>query len=621
MSVISEEPGMEDIILRIQSLIPVVKDAETLLGLAIQLDVLIEEAEKDDIKVVRRKLMTYLLGDEINTVNGMEEKLYGIYEKLVHETTDYPAEDDAEAPTAREGFDFGEGFRDGADFRQSDFEKKSRRESFGYGLGNLGKEESEKRGRDSVGGGEKEFGSGYGFATRAQYTTQSPSPPADPMFTYRHSPPTYRQPEFQPFRHPAPQAFRQPAPHHASRAPFSPSAPYLARQSSPSSQYQFQQPQSQYQFQQPQTQYQYGLAKLKECKIAGVIGSTKVENRLDYDGLASQIQSKVEHYPESEIIEAVIRAIAPGLYLRNYLEARKLRKELTLLSLMKVLKTHFTEKDTSKIFHEMSNAIQKPEDTHHTFCIKMLALRDKILNMSADGNDEYPQKLVQSQMQHSIYTGFRKSTVRQEMRMLLKQKNLTDDELLETVAEVMLNETEHEEKVTTQTAQKSKKNVDTNAVQQNSDQPKPPKQTPLMQQITDQLTALGTKMQDIGVINAKINELTDLKSQFENFKTEINTYCNRSANNNGGTGGGMGRGSRRVSFPLNRGGGRGGGVSGGAGRGAGQTGVDIVGSRRHLCNNCRAIRAERCDHCFNCGDAGHNFTNCPNPPQQQGGNE
>ena len=83
----------------------------------------------------------------------------------------------------------------------------------------------------------------------------------------------------------------------------------------------------------------------------------------------------------------------------------------------------------------------------------------------------------------------------------------------------------------------------------------------------------------------------------------------------------MGRGSRRVSFPVNRGGGRGGGLSGGAGRGAGQTGVDIVGSRRHLCNNCRAIRAERYDHCVNCGDAGHNFTNCPNPPQQQGGNE
>ena len=317
------------------------------------------------------------------------------------------------------------------------------------------------------------------------------------------------------------------------------------------------------------------------------------------------------NYPEAEILDAVIKAIAPGLYLRNYLESRKLRKELTLISLMKVLKSHFTEKDTSKVFHEMSNAIQKPEDSPHTFCVKMLALRDKILNMSADGDQEYPQKLVQSQMQHSIYTGFRKTNVRQEMRMLLKKKDLSDDELLEMVAEVMLNETEHEEKVTTQT---QKKKVETSVVQ-NAD-PKPPKMTPMMQQITDQLTALGTKMQDIAVINAKVNELTGLKSQFENFKTEVNTYCNRNAGAQGGRNGpGGGNGApRNVNFPGGRGGGQFGGAGRGngrgAGRGAGGGGRDIVGSRRYLCDICIGNRAERCDHCFNCHQAGHNSTNC-----------
>ena len=592
MSDITEEPGMEEIILRIQSLIPVVKDAETLVGLAIQLDVRIEEEEKDEIKVVRRKLMAYLLGDEIDQVE--EDKLYGIYEKLVHETTNYPEHEDVEAPTAKEGFTDNKDDDSGV----TGLNAKKRRESFGYGLGmgSLFGEEVEEKGRNSV-DGEKDFG-GYGFANRTQYGTQASASP-------------FRQPGPQAFRHPAPQPFRQSAPQTRPQAryasPFSPSQQYFPRQSSPSAQH----------FQYPQFQYpSHGVARLKECKISGVIGSTKAENRLDYDGLASQIQSAMLNYQEPEILDAVIKAIAPSHYLRNYLESRKLREELTLLSLMKVMKSHFTEKDTSKVFHEMSNAIQKPEDSPHTFCVKMLALRDKILNMSADGDHEYPQKLVQSQMQHSIYTGFRKTNVRQEMRMLLKKKDVSDDELLEMVAEVMLNETEHEEKVTTQT---QKKKADTSVVQ--NAEPKPPKMTPMMQQITDQLTALGTKMQDIAVINAKVNELTGLKSQFENFKTEVNTYCNRNGGAQGGRNGPRGGNfvQRNVNFQGGRGGGQFGGAGRGngrgAGRGAGGGGRVIVGSRRYLCDICVGNGAERCDHCFICHQAGHNSTNCTQQQQ------
>jgi len=61
----------------------------------------------------------------------------------------------------------------------------------------------------------------------------------------------------------------------------------------------------------------------KDFKISGQIGEPGQKDKLTFSSLAKQIESGLSKgYPESEIIDAVIRAITPGLQLRSYLEGK-----------------------------------------------------------------------------------------------------------------------------------------------------------------------------------------------------------------------------------------------------------------------------------------------------------
>ena len=58
------------------------------------------------------------------------------------------------------------------------------------------------------------------------------------------------------------------------------------------------------------------------CLEKKMATSSVEENKLSFISLAQQIESGLERgYPETEIIEAVIRAVGPGIALRSYLEA------------------------------------------------------------------------------------------------------------------------------------------------------------------------------------------------------------------------------------------------------------------------------------------------------------
>lgn len=57
----------------------------------------------------------------------------------------------------------------------------------------------------------------------------------------------------------------------------------------------------------------------KDSKISGQIGKPGQKDRLTFSSLAHQIENGLSKcYPESEIVDAVIRAIVPGLQLRSY---------------------------------------------------------------------------------------------------------------------------------------------------------------------------------------------------------------------------------------------------------------------------------------------------------------
>lgn len=76
----------------------------------------------------------------------------------------------------------------------------------------------------------------------------------------------------------------------------------------------------------------------KDFKIAGQIGEKEQKDKLFYTNLMHQIDIGLQKgYPKSKIVEAVVKAISPGLSLRGMLE---MKNGLTLVQLRRILKSH-----------------------------------------------------------------------------------------------------------------------------------------------------------------------------------------------------------------------------------------------------------------------------------------
>ena len=120
--------------------------------------------------------------------------------------------------------------------------------------------------------------------------------------------------------------------------------------------------------------------------------------------------------------------------------------KLFVPTLMTILRIHFKEKDATAVFNEMSNASQGPKENEHSFCMKMMGLRDKVMLLTEEEGNLYDARLVQTQFQHALYTGFRCENARhvkfpgaelsQCRENIGATLRLSAQSLLETVAEI-----------------------------------------------------------------------------------------------------------------------------------------------------------------------------------------
>ena len=124
------------------------------------------------------------------------------------------------------------------------------------------------------------------------------------------------------------------------------------------------------------------IQKLKDFKISGVIGGTGGKDKLTFTSLNFQISNaKKLGYSESNISGAVIKAIAQSEPLRPYLESRP---DLGLSSLLEILRSSFKEKDSASVFTDLSNACQSSAETCIDFVLRLLCLKQKVLDVSAE---------------------------------------------------------------------------------------------------------------------------------------------------------------------------------------------------------------------------------------------
>ena len=120
----------------------------------------------------------------------------------------------------------------------------------------------------------------------------------------------------------------------------------------------------------------------RELKITGQIGEPGKKDKLSFVSLVRQIEGALQKgYKLQEVVDAVVRAINPGMRLRSYLEGLR---DSTLPRLRRFLISHYQEKSATDLYRHLSTLVQEPQENPQSFLIRALDTRLKILFASQE---------------------------------------------------------------------------------------------------------------------------------------------------------------------------------------------------------------------------------------------
>ena len=168
----------------------------------------------------------------------------------------------------------------------------------------------------------------------------------------------------------------------------------------------------------------------RQFKILGQIGEADQKDKLTYNSLVRQIKSgKGQGYKDVEIVDAVVRAIVPGLVLRSYLESFE---DLPLDRLKKILSSHYGVKSTSELYQSLVSLCQSPKETPQAFLMRALDIRQKILFASDESEDglKYETEHIQQLFLRTVETGLLDENVRVRIRPFLSDHDIQDEDLI-----------------------------------------------------------------------------------------------------------------------------------------------------------------------------------------------
>ena len=140
----------------------------------------------------------------------------------------------------------------------------------------------------------------------------------------------------------------------------------------------------------------------RELKIIGRIGEPGQKDKLSFVSLGRQIEGASKNgYKSVEVVDAVVRAINPGMRLRSYLEGLD---DLTLPRLRRILRSHYPEKSATELYRQLSTLVQAPQESPQNVLIRALDTRQKILfaSQELDTQLKYDPKLVQGMFLHVL---------------------------------------------------------------------------------------------------------------------------------------------------------------------------------------------------------------------------
>ena len=181
--------------------------------------------------------------------------------------------------------------------------------------------------------------------------------------------------------------------------------------------------------------------KLRQFKIHGKIGDPGESGCLSFSSLVYQIEDgEALQYKPKEIYTGVIRAITAGKPLRDVLELET--KDFSKENLLKVLRSHFEERQPNELIENLRTCAQEPKESAHQFCCRAIALRKQIESVYEDENLPSDLSNVKSVFFRAIYTGLRQNNLRGELRAILREEIVEDQDLLMEVAKASARESE-----------------------------------------------------------------------------------------------------------------------------------------------------------------------------------
>ena len=184
----------------------------------------------------------------------------------------------------------------------------------------------------------------------------------------------------------------------------------------------------------------------RELKIAGTITDSANKDKLSFCGLIRQINSAIaKGYTETEIIEAVIRAINRGHLLRGYLESMPL-SDINLPKLRRLLRSHYKEKSGSELFQDLMNAAQQPKEDTQAFLMRLLTIRQKVLFVAQESDSKLKAntELVQSV---TLESGVQSENIRTRLRPVLEKHDVSDEEIIHQLSSAVSGEEDRQKRL------------------------------------------------------------------------------------------------------------------------------------------------------------------------------
>ena len=258
----------------------------------------------------------------------------------------------------------------------------------------------------------------------------------------------------------------------------------------------------------------------RDLKFSGTIDSG-ADTDMDVVTLNAYVdEAKKKRYSEEEIAIAVRKCVAQGSDTRSYFD---LKPNMTLEDMLNFITGAQKETTSRQLYKSISSACQKVNEESQKFAVRLLGLREKLLNAAAKEDwVRYNADQVQEVFLESLRTGLTDESVKRRIEPLIlsgkKASEQSDQEIISTLKSIEAEEVIRREK---QEQMQARTKIAVNEVNIPLSTNVPPTPTPtstsleaaLLQQLNENTETMKAMQNTMQSLQSQVNDLKVQKPQ------------------------------------------------------------------------------------------------------------